>query len=37
MKIESYEEKHKMQNFKNKCKLICGICVVIIGYLAFQY
>jgi len=37
MKIESYEDKNKNQQFLNKCKLVIVICLVIIGYLAFQY
>lgn len=37
MKIESFEEKVKNQQFLNKCKLVVGICVFVIGYLIFQY
>ena len=35
--VTSLEEKNKQQRFKNKCKLICGICICVIGYLAFKY
>lgn len=37
IRIESFEEKVRQQNFKNKCKLVCGICITVIGYLMFQY
>lgn len=37
MKIESWEEKHRIQQFKNKCLVIICLCLAIIGYLAFQY
>ena len=35
--LTSLEERNKQQRFKNKCKLICGICICVIGYLAFKY
>lgn len=37
MRVESFEEKHAKQRFLNKCKLVCGVCICVIGYLAFQY
>jgi hypothetical protein len=37
IKIKSFEDKNKNQQFLNKCKLLIVICLVIIGYLVFQY
>lgn len=37
IKIKSFEDKNKNQQFLNKCKLVIVICLVIIGYLVFQY
>lgn len=35
--VTSLEERNAQQRFKNKCKLVCGICITVIGYLIFQY
>ena len=37
MKIESWEEKHRIQKFKNKCLIVMGICLFTIVYLFLQY
>lgn len=37
IRIKSFEDKNKNQQFLNKCKLVIVICLVIIGYLVFQY
>lgn len=37
IRIKSFEDKNRNQQFLNKCKLVIVICLVIIGYLAFQY
>lgn len=36
IKIQSWEEKHSKQQFLNKCKLACGICITAIGYLLYK-
>ena len=35
--VTSLEKRNAQQRFKNKCKLVCGICICIIGYLVFKY
>lgn len=36
IKVTSWEEKHSKQQFLNKCKLACGICITAIGYLLYK-